>query len=539
MDKQWFYAIGDKTVGPVTKYDLEQMLSRGEISKDTLIWAEGISEWAPFSSLEETLHKSNHDDESDKDIPINHQELSKGKPVQPAPQKEQDHIVQPYGPEAQKIIECPKCGHVNEPSKKFCPKCGTPISKLLTTTDSIVTPTESTVVEDKSPVESSAVVPPAENQTVEQQSTEKSVEKPDIETIRKELDSLIDEILSTEEFEPKDIEKLKEKSNQIGYTEEQLLIYVEKKLLEKGFIPDPDADIKERATVNETLSVGWKTYEKNLEVSIGKFRNTLDNQLKGVYNPNDYAKIAEFATGFLRRDDFKLRETIVSYLKEKGFKPVGEFEAGNDLTVGWKTGSVIKSKPISLPNSNLKWIVVGIILLVVVAVVSVSLYLFSQKKNERPIVQSQISKNVTPTYGTQDSTRILALDALRCGTDLSVTVSKIPKLKKVVDAAKELGEISPRYQEQVTTAENTLDSALKNRDKDLLAYFGKVVELSRYTPEQISYAMGIISNGDRTLREKKVMELLTKHVDYLRVKNENDPKKLLSDFNIQFNDFVD
>ena len=118
MDKQWFYAIGDKTVGPVTKYDLEQMLSRGEISKDTLIWAEGISEWAPFSSLEETLHKSNHDDESDKDIPINHQELSKGKPVQPAPQKEQDHIVQPYGPEAQKIIECPKCGHV-EKSEEF------------------------------------------------------------------------------------------------------------------------------------------------------------------------------------------------------------------------------------------------------------------------------------------------------------------------------------------------------------------------------------------------------------------------------------
>jgi hypothetical protein len=389
-------------------------------------------------------------------------------------------------------------------------------------------------------VESSAVVPPVANQAVEQQSTEKSVEQPDLETIREELDSLIDEILSAEEFEPEDIEKLKDKGNQSGYSEEQLLIHVEKKLLEKGFIPDPDADIKETATVNERLSVGWKTYEKNLEVSIGKLRNALDDQLKGVYSPNDYANIAKSATGFLKRDDLKLKETLVSYLKEKGFKPVGEFEAGNDLTVEWRNDSVIKPKPVSLPNSNLKWIIIGVVLLLVVAAVSVSLYLFSQKKNERPVVvQPQISKNVTPTYGTHDSTRILALDALRNGTDLSVTVSKIPKLEKVVEAAKELGEVSPRYKEQVTTAENTLGSALKNRDKNLLAYFGKVVELRRYKTDQISYAMRLINNGDRTLREKKVIELLTKHVDYLSKNTEPDPTKLLSDFNMQFNDFVD
>jgi ribosomal protein L40E len=414
-----------------------------------------------------------------------------------------------------------------------------PLSKLLATTGSSVTSTESTVVQDKSPMESSAVVPPVENQAVEQQSTEKSGEQPDIETIREELDSLIDEILSAEEFEPEDIEKLKDKGNQSGYSEEQLLIYLEKKLLEKGFIPDPDADIKETATINERLSVSWKTYEKHLENSVNKFRNVLDDQLKGVYNPGDYKKIAGSATGFLKRDEVNLKMTLIDYLKEKGFKPVGEFEAGNDLTVEWRTDSVRKPKPVSLPNSNLKWIIIGIVLLVVVVAVSVSVYIFSQKKNEKPVVQPQTSNNVTPAYGTHDSTRILALDALRIGTDLSVTVSKIPKLEKVVEAAKELGQVSPRYQEQVTTAENTLDSALKNRDKNLLAYFGKVVELSRYTPEQISYAMGVINNGDLTLREKKVIELLTKHIDYLRENKENDPTKLLSDFNIQFNDFVD
>jgi len=410
-------------------------------------------------------------------------------------------------------------------------------SKLLATTDSSVTSTESTVLQDKSPVESSAVVPPVEHQAVEEQSTGKSVEQPDIETIREELDSLIDEILSAEEFEPEDIEKLKDKGNLSGYSEEQLLIHVEKKLLEKGFIPDPDADIKETATVNERLSVGWKTYEKNLEVSIGKFRNALDNQLKGVYSPNDYANIAKSAMGFLKRDDLKLKETLVSYLKEKGFKPVGEFETGNELAVKWKTDSAINPRSLS----NLKWIIIGIVLLVMVVAVSVSVYIFSHEKVEKQVLQSQISKSVTPApaYGTHDSARILALDALRNGTDLSVTISKIPKLKKVVEAAKELAEVSPRYQEQVTTAKNTLDSALKNRDKDLLAYFGKVVELSRYTPEQISYAMGVINNGDLTLREKKVIELLTKHVGYLSKNTENDPTKLMSDFNMQFNDFID
>ena len=176
--------------------------------------------------------------------------------------------------------------------------------------------------------------------------------------------------------------------------------------------------------------------------------------------------------------------------------------------------------PIPKPN-NLKWIIVAVVLVAVV----ISGYLFFHKKDTPP--------------PPNDSARILALDALRMGTDLSVTISNIPRLEKNLKGAKELGDISPRYQEQVTMAENTLKSALKNRDKNLLAYFGKVVELRRYKTDQISYAMRIINNGDRTLREKKVIELLTKHVDYLSKNKETDPKKLLSDFNMQFSDFVD
>jgi len=165
---------------------------------------------------------------------------------------------------------------------------------------------------------------------------------------------------------------------------------------------------------------------------------------------------------------------------------------------------------------------------VLLVVVSIAVYLFLQGPESETLID-----------GRKASARILALDALRKGTDLSVTISKIPKLEKVLEGARDLGKISPRYQEQIAMAEKTVSTAHKDRDNCLLAYFGKVVELSHYTPEQISYAMSAINNGDLTLRQKKVMELLTKHVDYLSKNMEPDPTKLLSDFNMQFNDFVD
>jgi len=70
MDKQWFYAIDDKQLGPVSNKDLVQKLSRGEISRETLIWSEGMTNWAPLSSMEEELHKSNKGIKSDQDLSV-------------------------------------------------------------------------------------------------------------------------------------------------------------------------------------------------------------------------------------------------------------------------------------------------------------------------------------------------------------------------------------------------------------------------------------------------------------------------------------
>ncbi len=144
----------------------------------------------------------------------------------------------------------------------------------------------------------------------------------------------------------------------------------------------------------------------------------------------------------------------------------------------------------------------------------------------------------TSTNGPRDSARILAEDSLRKGTDLSVTISKIPKLEKVLDAARKLGEISPRYQDQISSAEATVKAAQDDRDKCLLAYLGKVSELGRYKQEEISYAMGVVRKKDLSPREKIIVELLEAHVKSERDSG-SDPKKVLRDFTGRFRDFVE
>ena len=143
------------------------------------------------------------------------------------------------------------------------------------------------------------------------------------------------------------------------------------------------------------------------------------------------------------------------------------------------------------------------------------------------------------TGGPREIARIVALETLRQGTDLSVTISKLPKLENVLQAAKKLQDISPRYQDQVASAESTISSAQKTRDKYLMAYIGKALELGRYTPEQISYALGIVRNGDLTPREKIVSDLLMEHVNAVRSGTKPNPSKILSNFKNRFTNFVD
>jgi hypothetical protein len=146
----------------------------------------------------------------------------------------------------------------------------------------------------------------------------------------------------------------------------------------------------------------------------------------------------------------------------------------------------------------------------------------------------------TPIIGQREAVRVLVLDTLHQGTLLSASISKLPKLDKVLQSAKDLQKIDPiRYQSYVTTAESTLGTASNQRDKNLMAYLNKVLELVRYTPDQVSYALSLIMNEDISSREKLVAELLAEHMKSLHNSPNADSALFLSNFTQRFNNFVD
>ena len=50
---QWYYADGDKQVGPVSEEELIQLVTAGKIASETLVWHEGMGDWAAYGSLSE------------------------------------------------------------------------------------------------------------------------------------------------------------------------------------------------------------------------------------------------------------------------------------------------------------------------------------------------------------------------------------------------------------------------------------------------------------------------------------------------------
>jgi hypothetical protein len=51
---KWYYAVGDKPLGPVTRADLETLFEAGTITTSTLVTQEGMYDWVPYVDLKKT-----------------------------------------------------------------------------------------------------------------------------------------------------------------------------------------------------------------------------------------------------------------------------------------------------------------------------------------------------------------------------------------------------------------------------------------------------------------------------------------------------
>lgn len=129
---------------------------------------------------------------------------------------------------------------------------------------------------------------------------------------------------------------------------------------------------------------------------------------------------------------------------------------------------------------------------------------------------------------------------IREGTALSVIISSLPKKELMLKRARELGEISPRYMEDVKIAEETFASSLKNQEKNLNIFFDEITTWNHdFSPEQIHDAMEQINKGHLSERQKKVMALSAGLLKSLQNGATLTPEIVLKEFSQRFTDFVD
>jgi len=101
----WYYAQGNKRLGPVKQTELLQFLANGDLPWSTLVWNKTLEDWtkASDSELIEILQESTPP------------------PLPPPPPKAKK--------ESGKGLKCRSCGRLNAPNDRFCAACGKPLRK--------------------------------------------------------------------------------------------------------------------------------------------------------------------------------------------------------------------------------------------------------------------------------------------------------------------------------------------------------------------------------------------------------------------------
>ena len=53
LEPRWYYAVNDESVGPLSTQDLEFSYQNGQITQDSYVWCEGLSDWMALSAVSE------------------------------------------------------------------------------------------------------------------------------------------------------------------------------------------------------------------------------------------------------------------------------------------------------------------------------------------------------------------------------------------------------------------------------------------------------------------------------------------------------
>jgi len=131
-------------------------------------------------------------------------------------------------------------------------------------------------------------------------------------------------------------------------------------------------------------------------------------------------------------------------------------------------------------------------------------------------------------------------ELIRQATTLSAIISELPKKELVLKSAQELAKVSPRYQEDLTVAENTYNNARAQREKRVDSYLHEIQTMSRtFTSEQITNALELMNKESLSARQRAALELAKDHLKSLKNDARLSSETVLNDFLQHFENFTD
>lgn len=139
----------------------------------------------------------------------------------------------------------------------------------------------------------------------------------------------------------------------------------------------------------------------------------------------------------------------------------------------------------------------------------------------------------------RESARSMAQDAARNGVNLSVYLSRLTRLAETLKTAKELAEVSSRYQEQAAAVEKSVKELETAMHEQLQGYGEKIGTLGGYEQSYIDHAFRELESKNMTRREQLVTNVLREHVRVFVKERRPAQEAWLEDFHKALEGFSD